>query len=73
VKCHGGFDEDGQYRSPRTFAAGTAIKAWQAQHRATSNLPLVEIPADTIPPYMPNVAQAKFLLRSGVRERWSAR
>ncbi|MDO8431872.1 MAG: hypothetical protein Q7S58_05610 [Candidatus Binatus sp.] len=68
VKCHGGFDDDGRYRSPRTLMRVPAIKAWQEQHRATSGMALVEIPADTIPPYMPNAAQAKFLLRSGVRE-----
>ncbi len=68
VKCHGGFDTDGNYRSPRTLMRVPAIEAWQAQHRATSDLALVEIPADTIPPYMPNAAQAKFLLRAGLRE-----
>ena len=34
---------------------------------------LFEIPADTVSPQVPNVAQVKFLLRSGVREpmvRW---
>ena len=30
--------------------------------------PLVEIPQDTIPPHLPSVAQAKLLLREGVRE-----
>jgi len=73
VKCHGGFDADGHYRSPRTAFRVPAIKAWQEQHVATSGTPLFEIPADTISPQMPNVAQVKFLLRSGVREpmvRW---
>jgi hypothetical protein len=68
VKCHGGFDQDGQYRSPRTLTRVPAIKSWQEQHLATSDMALVEIPADTISPFMPNAAQAKFLLRSGVRE-----
>lgn len=73
VKCHGGFDADGNYRSPRTAFRVPAIKAWQEQHVATSGTPLFEIPADTVAPQMPNVAQVKFLLRSGVREpmvRW---
>jgi len=73
VKCHGGFDADGNYRSPRTQFRVPAIKAWQAQHVATSGTALFEIPADTISPQVPNPAQAKFLLRSGVREpmvRW---
>jgi len=68
VKCHGGFDADGYYRSPRTRFRVPAIEAWQAQHLATSGIPLFEIPADLISPHLPNAAQAKFLLRSGVRE-----
>ena len=50
-----------------------AIKAWQEQHVATSGTALFEIPADTVSPQVPNVAQVKFLLKSGVREpmvRW---
>jgi hypothetical protein len=73
VKCHGGFDTDGHYRSPRTAYRVPAIKAWQEQHVATSGTALFEIPADTVAPQMPNVAQVKFLLKSGVREpmvRW---
>jgi hypothetical protein len=73
VKCHGGFDSDGHYRSPRTLNRVPAIKAWQDQHVGTSGTALFEIPADTIAPQNPNVAQVKFLLRSGVREpmvRW---
>lgn len=73
VKCHGGFDADGRYRSPRTAIRVPAIKAWQEQHVAASGTPLFEIPADTVPPQAPNAAQVKFLLRSGVREpmvRW---
>src|SRR5216684_2090143 len=68
VKCHGGFDADGHYRSPRTRFRVPTIDAWQLQHVATSGTPLFEIPADLISPHLPNAAQAKFLLRSGVRE-----
>src|SRR5271156_5584042 len=73
VKCHGGFDADGNYRSPRTAFRVPAITAWQEQHVATSGTALFEIPADTVSPQVPNVAQVKFLLKSGVREpmvRW---
>jgi hypothetical protein len=73
VKCHGGFDADGHYRSPRTAFRVPAIKAWQEQHVASSETALFEIPADTVSPQVPNAAQVKFLLRSGVREpmvRW---
>ncbi len=47
VKCHGGFDANGHYRSPRTRLRVPAIEAWQAQHLATSGAPLFEIPAAT--------------------------
>src|SRR5271163_135569 len=73
VKCHGGFDADGHYRSPRTAFRVPAIRAWQEQHVATSGTALFEIPADTVSPQVPSVAQVKFLLKSGVREpmvRW---
>jgi len=73
IKCHGGFDADGSYRSPRTAFRVPAIQAWQEQHVAASGTALFEIPADTVSPQVPNVAQVKFLLRSGVREpmvRW---
>ncbi len=68
VRCHGGFDADGHYVSPRTLWRNPAIKAWQDQHLATSPLPLVEIPQDAVPPHLPSVAQAKLLLLEGVRE-----
>jgi hypothetical protein len=68
VKCHGGFDTDGRYRSPRTLWRNPAIEAWQRQHLASSPLPLVAIPDDAVPPHSPSVAQAKLLLREGVRE-----
>jgi hypothetical protein len=67
-RCHGGFDKDGNYQSPRTIWRNPAVKAWQEQHLATSRLPLVEVPRDVVPPYTPNVAQARFLLKNGVRE-----
>jgi len=68
VKCHGGFDAEGRYRSPRTLWRNPAVAAWQEQHLRTSGMPLFEIPLDTVPPHMPNVAQSKFLIREGVRE-----
>src|SRR5215831_8017196 len=68
VRCHGGFDVDGRYHSPRTWWRVPAVRAWQRQHLATSPLPLVEIPEDVIPPHSISAAQAKFLIREGVRE-----
>ena len=67
VRCHGGFDSDGKYHSPRTLHRGPAIQAWQAQ-LAHEGHDLVDIPWALMPPQYPNVAQAKLLLRNGVRE-----
>ncbi|MGH7865769.1 MAG: hypothetical protein ACREQB_12320, partial [Candidatus Binataceae bacterium] len=59
VRCHGGFDQDGGYRSPRTLWRVPAIAQWQARHAATSPYPLYDIARDIIPPHLPSVAQAK--------------
>lgn len=68
LRCHGGFDQDGTYRSPRTLWRVPAVQAWQMQHLANSPMPLLEIPGDAIPPHLPSAEQAKFLLHEGVRE-----
>lgn len=68
VRCHGGFDDDGAYVSPRTANRWDAIRAWQAQHREQLGTELLDIPLDSWPEAYPNVAQAQFLLESGVRE-----
>ena len=67
VRCHGGFDGEGRYRSPRTLHRAVAIRAWQ-ERLAREGAPLVEISRALIPPQFPNVAQAKLLLREGVRD-----
>ena len=67
VRCHGGYDADGRYRSPRMLHRGPAIHAWQAQ-LARDGHRLVEIPRELMPPQYPNVEQARLLLRNGVRE-----
>ena len=33
VRCHGGFDAEGRYVSPRTRNRLPAIAAWQQSHR----------------------------------------
>jgi hypothetical protein len=68
VRCHGGFDGDGNYVSPRTRNRWPAIKAWQEQRAAQFDTPLLDIPLDRWPENYPNVAQARFLLAEGVRE-----
>ena len=66
VRCHGGFDADGRYVSPRTRYRAPAIEAWQANHRATFGTELLDLPLSTWPGHYPNVAQARFLLESGL-------
>ena len=68
VTCHGGFDADGAYVSPRTLTRTPAIEAWQAQHQEQFATPLFHLPLDTGPARYPNVAQSKHLIASGVPE-----
>jgi hypothetical protein len=67
VRCHGGFTEDGGYRSPRTLHRTPAIDAWQKQ-LADDGHELIDIASSLVPPQHPNVPQAKLLLQHGVRE-----
>ena len=67
VRCHGGFDSSGAYRSPRTLHRAPAIRAWQAQVENQGH-ELIQIPRTLMPPQYPNVEQAKLLLRHGVRD-----
>jgi hypothetical protein len=67
VRCHGGFDSAGRYRSPRTLHRAPAIRAWQARLAAQGE-DLLTISRALLPPQYPNVAQAKLLLRAGVRD-----
>lgn len=68
VRCHGGFDAEGTYVSPRTKHRVPAIAAWQAQHTATFGTEVLEVPLDTWPEHVPNVAQARHLIQAGVPE-----
>jgi hypothetical protein len=68
VRCHGGFDADGRYVSPRTLHRVPAIRAWQANHAEQFGTPLLDVPLNMWPESYPNVAQAKFLLGEGIRE-----
>ena len=64
--CHGGFDADGAYRSPRTRFRTPAIAAWQQHHVEQFGGEILGVPLETWPESYPNVAQAKFLVGSGV-------
>jgi hypothetical protein len=66
VRCHGGFDENGDYRSPRTATRVPAIAAWQAKHRKDFGTEPLHLPLETWPAHYPNVAQGRFLIESGV-------
>ncbi|HWW55219.1 MAG TPA: hypothetical protein VNY84_15685, partial [Acidimicrobiales bacterium] len=68
VRCHGGFDDNGNYVSPRTLNRWPAINAWQQQHAEQFDTPLLDLPLETWPEQYPSVAQAKYLLESGVSE-----
>jgi hypothetical protein len=66
VRCHGGFDEDGTYVSPRTRHRRPAIAAWEEKRTEDFSTPLLDIPLDSWPESFPNVAQTKLLLRHGI-------
>jgi hypothetical protein len=68
VRCHGGFDADGNYVSPRTKYRRPAIEAWQQRHRELFGTELLHVPLDTWPENVPNVAQARLLVERGVPE-----
>ena len=67
VLCHGGFDADGHYNSPRTLHRAPAIRAWQARLEA-DGAPLIDIPRELMPPQYPNLDQSVLLLEEGVRD-----
>ena len=65
VRCHGGFDEQGNYVSPRTKYRVPAIAAWEEQRVEQFSTPILDVPLDTWPENFPNVEQSKFLIRHG--------
>lgn len=65
VRCHGGFDDDGAYVSPRTRNRVPAIRAWQAKYATEVGTPLLDLPLDTWPEHYPNVAQGRYLIEAG--------
>lgn len=68
IECHGGFLKDGTYASPRTANRVPAVRAWQKQHVRDFGRGLLDAPLDSWPGNYPNLAQARLLLRSGIRE-----
>jgi hypothetical protein len=68
VRCHGGFDAEGEYVSPRTKNRVPAIASWQQSHRELFGTEILDAPIELWPEVYPNVAQTKYLLREGVAE-----
>jgi hypothetical protein len=68
VRCHGGYDQNGTYVSPRTLHRVPAITAWQEQHREVFGTDVIDVPLETWPVHFPNEAQARFLVGAGVPE-----
>jgi hypothetical protein len=68
VRCHGGFDETGTYRSPRTAFRTRAIEAWSRHNSELFGTELIDAPLEQWEKTFPSVDQAKFLIRSGVPE-----
>jgi hypothetical protein len=64
--CHGGFDVEGTYVSPRTKNRWPAIHSWEEQRQAQFGTDLLDIPLGTWPESFPNIEQSKLLLRHGV-------
>lgn len=68
VRCHGGFDEDGGYVSPRTRFRLPAISAWGEQNSTRFSSELIDVPLEWWERSFPNAEQARFLIRAGVPE-----
>lgn len=68
VRCHGGFDADGRYVSPRTKFRRPAIEAWGARHCELFSTALIDVPIERWDKTFPSVEQARLLLRAGVPE-----
>src|SRR5689334_8649929 len=72
VRCHGGFDAEGDYVSPRMRFRGPGIVAWQEKHREDFGCEPMDIPLDTWPAHFPTVEQARYLIKENVPEPLSA-
>ncbi|HEX9682897.1 MAG TPA: hypothetical protein VGA13_07435 [Acidimicrobiales bacterium] len=68
VRCHGGFDADGKYVSPRTATRGPAIAAWQRRHTSAFGTELLDVGLDAFPGQYPNLAQTRLLLDGGITQ-----
>jgi len=72
-QLHGGFDESGEYVSPRTLLRWPAVRAWQAKLEL-AGAPLIDASAKLLSrENYPNHAQQKLLLKNGLGQTfWNA-
>src|SRR3954470_9884807 len=66
VRCHGGFDDDGAYVSPRTKNRWPAITAWEEHRSKEFGTPVLDIALSEWPEHYPNMKQTRYLLEEGV-------
>jgi hypothetical protein len=68
VTCHGGFNDEGAYVSPRTKFRIPAIRTWGEQNCERFTTELLDVDMKRWERTFPNVDQARFLIRAGVPE-----
>src|SRR3954467_11145880 len=68
VRCHGGFDEEGSYVSPRMRFRGPGIVAWQEKHREDFGAEPIDIPLTPCPAHFPSGGEARSLIQNDVCE-----
>jgi hypothetical protein len=67
-RCHGGFEENGAYISPRTKFRRPAIEAWSEQNCSLFSSEIIDVPMERWGKNFPTAGQARFLIGSGVCE-----
>lgn len=68
MKLHGGFDDEGQYLSPRTRFRWEAVNNWHAQLQARG-VPIVEATTTLLTePNFPTIDQQVLLLKHGIEQ-----
>lgn len=67
-RCHGGFDGEGRYVSPRVANRRNAISAWQLNHISEFATELIPTDVWRPEPFYPSVDGAWFLWDAGIRE-----
>jgi hypothetical protein len=66
VKIHGGFDDSGNYRSPRTLYRSQAIDAWSRNHEKEFGTKILDVPLSLWPAHYPSTNQMRFLIKNNI-------